>query len=62
MRSFVKSSQNAAVSRRFLRARKFDLEQSKKMFRDCQHWRKTVSGIGIDELYKRLDPFDVSEV
>ncbi|PPQ65388.1 LOW QUALITY PROTEIN: hypothetical protein CVT26_000013 [Gymnopilus dilepis] len=46
---------------RFLRARKFDLEQSKKMFRDCQHWRKTVSGIGIDELYKRLDPFDYPE-
>ena len=46
--------------RRFLRARRFDLVQSKKMFKDCQEWRKTVEGVGIDELYKRIDPFDVS--
>lgn len=45
--------------RRFLRARKFDLAQSKKMFADCQHWRKTVEGIGIDKLYSETDPFDV---
>ncbi|EGN92148.1 hypothetical protein SERLA73DRAFT_191594 [Serpula lacrymans var. lacrymans S7.3] len=43
---------------RFLRARKFDLRESKKMIKNCQHWRKTVSGIGIDELYKQIDPFD----
>ena len=30
------------------------------MFIECQHWRTTVEGIGIDELYKRIDPFDVS--
>ncbi|CAA7261570.1 unnamed protein product [Cyclocybe aegerita] len=46
---------------RFLRARKFDLAQSKKMFVDCQHWRKTVEGMGLDELYKRIDPFDYPE-
>ncbi|KAG6376972.1 CRAL-TRIO domain-containing protein [Boletus reticuloceps] len=43
---------------RFLRARKFNLNESKKMIQNCQHWRKTVSGIGIDELYNRMDPFD----
>lgn len=48
--------------RRFLRARKFDLVQSKKMIRDCQEWRRTVEGVGIDELYRRIDPFDVSDL
>lgn len=48
--------------RRFLRARRFDLVQSKKMFKDCQQWRKTVEGVGIDELYRRIDPFDVSHL
>jgi len=43
---------------RFLRARKFNLKESKKMFKDCQEWRKTVEGVGIDELYGSLDPFD----
>ena len=47
--------------RRFLRARKFDLEKTKKMIRDCQEWRRTVEGVGIDELYRRVDPFDVSD-
>lgn len=46
---------------RFLRARKFDLKQSKQMFRDCQNWRKTVEGVGIDELYRKIDPFDFPE-
>ena len=36
--------------------------QAKKMFKDCQQWRKTVEGVGIDELYKRIDPFDVSSL
>ena len=45
---------------RFLRARKLNLRDSKKMFADCQEWRKTVEGVGIDELYRILDPFDVS--
>src|SRR5882762_6831611 len=30
------------------------------MFADCQEWRRTVEGVGIDELYRTLDPFDVS--
>ncbi|KAF9267444.1 CRAL/TRIO domain-containing protein [Marasmius fiardii PR-910] len=47
--------------KRFLRARSYDLIQSKKMFRDAQHWRKTVEGVGIDELYKQIDPFDYPE-
>jgi len=46
---------------RFLRARRFDLVQAKKMFRDCQQWRKAVEGVGIDELYSRIDPFDYPE-
>lgn len=49
-----------AILRRFLRARKFDITQSKKMIKDCQEWRRTVEGVGIDELYRRIDPFDVS--
>lgn len=44
---------------RFLRARKYNLKDATKMFRDCQHWRKTVEGVGLDELYRTLDPFDV---
>ncbi|KAG7088446.1 hypothetical protein E1B28_012438 [Marasmius oreades] len=50
------------MSRRFLRARNYDLVQAKKMFRDAQHWRKTVEGVGIDELYKQTDPFDVGYI
>ncbi|KAF9013290.1 CRAL-TRIO domain-containing protein, partial [Cyathus striatus] len=50
-----------AVLLRFLRARTFDLVQAKKMFRECQEWRKTVEGVGIDELYKQMDPFDYPE-
>jgi hypothetical protein len=45
---------------RFLRARKFNLKDSKNMFMECQEWRRTVEGIGIDELYRTMDPFDVS--
>lgn len=44
---------------RFLRARKFNLSESKTMLQNCQHWRKTVGGDGIDALYNRLDPYDV---
>jgi hypothetical protein len=47
--------------RRFLRARKFNFAQTKTMIQDCQEWRRTVEGVGIDELYKRIDPFDVSD-
>ena len=61
-RSFEPSESLASCIRRFLRARRFDLIQSKKMFHDCQQWRKTVEGVGIDELYRRIDPFDVSEL
>ena len=32
------------------------------MFIDYQQWRKTVEGVGIDELYRRIDPFDVSHI
>ncbi|THV05311.1 CRAL/TRIO domain-containing protein [Dendrothele bispora CBS 962.96] len=46
---------------RFLRARKYDLKKSKEMFRRCQEWRKTVEGVGIDELYRQMDPFDYPE-
>lgn len=46
---------------RFLRARKFNLNESKKMLQNCQQWRKTVGGDGIDALYDRLDPYDYPE-
>ena len=62
-RSFEPSENlGASYIRRFLRARRFDLVQSKKMFKDCQQWRKIVEGVGIDELYRRIDPFDVSHL
>lgn len=47
-------------SSRFLRARKFNPDEAKTMMMKCQHWRQTVSEIGIDEMYNRMDPFDVS--
>lgn len=46
--------------RRFLRARKYDTKQAKKMLNDCQEWRRSVEGVGIDKLYQEIDPFDVS--
>ncbi|KAJ2921164.1 hypothetical protein H1R20_g2486, partial [Candolleomyces eurysporus] len=46
---------------RFLKARKFDLQHSKQMFKDCYNWRKNVENIGIDELYRKIDPFDFPE-
>ena len=29
------------------------------MILDCVHWRRTVEDVGIDELYRRIDPYDV---
>ncbi|KAK2465338.1 hypothetical protein APHAL10511_002692 [Amanita phalloides] len=46
---------------RFLRARKYDTKQAKRMLDDCQAWRKTVEDIGIDALYQEIDPFDYPE-
>ncbi|KAI0754940.1 CRAL-TRIO domain-containing protein [Daedaleopsis nitida] len=46
---------------RFLRARSFHLKQSTLMWKNCQQWRSTVEGVGIDELYRQIDPFDYPE-
>ncbi|KAF7346310.1 CRAL-TRIO domain-containing protein [Mycena sanguinolenta] len=46
---------------RFLRARKFNLNQAKTMITNAQNWRKTVDGVGIDKLYSEMDPFDYPE-
>ncbi|KAJ6613348.1 CRAL-TRIO domain-containing protein [Mycena sp. CBHHK59/15] len=46
---------------RFLRARKFNLAQSKKMIADAQEWRKAFNGTGLDQLYAEIDPFDYPE-
>ncbi|EFP89026.2 uncharacterized protein PGTG_14867, partial [Puccinia graminis f. sp. tritici CRL 75-36-700-3] len=43
---------------RFLKARKFDLQASKRMITQCLQWRHQFEGIGIDGLYEELDPFD----
>ena len=29
------------------------------MVLDCIQWRRTVEDVGIEELYRRIDPFDV---
>ncbi|KAH8114530.1 CRAL/TRIO domain-containing protein [Phellopilus nigrolimitatus] len=39
---------------RFLRAPKI-------MIKNCVEWRRTAQGVGIDELYRRLDPYDFPE-
>ncbi|KAJ4482151.1 CRAL-TRIO domain-containing protein [Lentinula aciculospora] len=44
--------------KRFLRARKYNLKDAKKMFVDAQNWRKEVK---LDELYDKIDPFDYPE-
>ncbi|KAI0345752.1 CRAL/TRIO domain-containing protein [Trametopsis cervina] len=46
---------------RFLRARQFNLKNAKTMWKNCYQWRKTAEGVGIDELYRRIDPFDYPE-
>ncbi|KAG2010180.1 SEC14 cytosolic factor [Coprinopsis cinerea AmutBmut pab1-1] len=46
---------------RFLRARRYNIQLAKTQFRECQEWRQTVQGIGIDELYRRVDPFNYPE-
>src|SRR5947209_205148 len=44
---------------RFLRARKFDLVKAKKMFIDCENWRKDF---GVDELVRTFDYKEREEV
>ncbi|KIJ54820.1 hypothetical protein M422DRAFT_24710 [Sphaerobolus stellatus SS14] len=46
---------------RFLKARDFDIKNAKSMLEKCQHWRKTVEGVGLDTLYDEIDPFDYPE-
>ncbi|KAI0785250.1 CRAL-TRIO domain-containing protein, partial [Abortiporus biennis] len=46
---------------RFLRARSFNIKHAKTMWKNCLHWRATVEGVGIDELYRQIDPWDYPE-
>ncbi|KAL6302782.1 CRAL-TRIO domain-containing protein [Sparassis latifolia] len=46
---------------RFLVARDFDLKQALAMWQNCVQWRKAVGGVGIDELYRRMDRLDYPE-
>ncbi|KAI0078264.1 CRAL/TRIO domain-containing protein [Panus rudis PR-1116 ss-1] len=46
---------------RYLRARQFNLKQAKIMWKNAYEWRKSVEGVGIDELYRRIDPWDYPE-
>jgi len=39
---------------RFLRARKFNVDLSKKMFVDSENWRKTFGGKGVDDLVQNF--------
>jgi hypothetical protein len=46
---------------RFLRARQYDFKASKLMLKNCEDWRGSVGGKGMSDLYKEIDPFDVSD-
>lgn len=46
---------------RFLRARQLNLKNAMIMWKNCYEWRKSAEGVGIDELYRRIDPFDYPE-
>lgn len=45
--------------RRFLKARGYNASHAKQMILDCIQWRRTVEDVGIEELYRSIDPFDV---
>ncbi|KAJ4365765.1 cytosolic factor, phosphatidylinositol/phosphatidylcholine transfer protein [Neocucurbitaria cava] len=47
---------------RFLRARKFNVELSKKMFVDCEKWRAEYAGVGVEELVRNFDYKERPEV
>lgn len=42
-----------------MKARGYNASQAKQMVLDCIQWRRTVEDVGIEELYRRIDPFDV---
>ncbi|THH17826.1 hypothetical protein EUX98_g9052 [Antrodiella citrinella] len=46
---------------RFLRARNYNVKQAKAMWKACLQWRSTAEGVGIDELYRKIDPWDYPE-
>ncbi|KIP05367.1 hypothetical protein PHLGIDRAFT_43261, partial [Phlebiopsis gigantea 11061_1 CR5-6] len=46
---------------RFLRARQFNPKNAKIMWKNCHEWRQSAEGVGIDELYRQIDPFDYPE-
>lgn len=59
---FIQISSSAPVQllhRRFLKARGYNASHAKQMVLDCVHWRRTVEDVGIEELYRRIDPYDV---
>lgn len=31
------------------------------MYKKCSEWRRTIGGVGIDQLYTDIDPWDASE-
>ncbi|KAN0120765.1 CRAL-TRIO domain containing protein, partial [Russula decolorans] len=43
---------------RFLKARGYNAYQAKQMILECIQWRRTVEDVGIEELYRSIDPFD----
>jgi hypothetical protein len=57
--SFTPPPFPVSAYRRFLKARGYNASQAKQMILDCIHWRRTVEDVGIEELYRRIDPFDV---
>ncbi len=54
-----RTSRVNVAHRRFLKARGYNASQAKQMMLDCIQWRRTVEDVGIEELYRSIDPFDV---
>ncbi|KAI0051148.1 CRAL/TRIO domain-containing protein [Auriscalpium vulgare] len=44
-----------------MRARNFNVKQAKQMILAALEWRRTTEGVGIDALYRQLDPYDFPE-
>lgn len=45
------------MRRRFLRARQFKVDKAFAMYKTTVEWRRGVEGVGLNKLYREMDPF-----